>query len=147
MNGAAPVKGHSMIAAFLALALATASGQGAADVIGLWKTPVDGGLVRIEACGEAICGHVVSGARLRADPAMKDVKNHDPTLRTRPIKGLLMLKLSPKGPGQWGDGWVYNPDDGATYKGSMKLTQDGHLRLQGCVVVPLCKTQTWTRAE
>ena len=50
-----------------------------------------------------------------------------------------------------GDGWsggtLYNPDDGGTYKGRLMPTDAGHLAVRGCIVWPLCKTQTWTRVR
>ncbi|MBA3812842.1 MAG: DUF2147 domain-containing protein [Caulobacteraceae bacterium] len=130
-----------------ATALLAAAPVAAADVGGVWKTPIDGGLVRLGPCGGDLCGHVVSSARLRAFPDQKDIRNRDPAQRGRAIKGLLMLKVHAKGPGRWGDGWVYNPDDGGTYKATVKLAADGRLQVRGCVAEPLCRTQTWTRAE
>jgi uncharacterized protein (DUF2147 family) len=132
----------------LAAALLAGAAPAAAGVTGLWKTPVDGGsTVRIETCGEAICGRAVSSPRLIAFPDQKDVFNRDPALRGRPIKGLLLLKLRPIGPSRWGDGWVYDPRSGGTYKGTAELKSDGRLLLQGCIVAPFCRTQAWTRAK
>jgi uncharacterized protein (DUF2147 family) len=116
-----------MLGGFSALVLAAQAAVAIASpaVVGLWATAGDEGLVRIEACGGAICG------RATGDPA---------------TEGLLIMKLRPTGPDRWGDGWIRNPDDGKTYKASISLTGDGRLRLRGCLVVPLCRTQTWTRA-
>ncbi|HEY1447548.1 MAG TPA: DUF2147 domain-containing protein [Caulobacteraceae bacterium] len=116
-------------------------------VVGLWKTPRDGGLIRIETCGGAICGKIAESSPAGAAPVQTDFRNVDPALRDRPIDGLLIMKLKPIGPGHWGDGSIYNPDDGKTYKASMNVTGDGRLRLRGCIVAPLCRTQTWTRAD
>ena len=46
-----------------------------------------------------------------------------------------------------GGGSVYNPADGRTYRGTITMTGDNSLRLRGCIVAPLCKTQTWTRIQ
>jgi uncharacterized protein (DUF2147 family) len=115
------------------------------QVAGLWKTPVDDSVVRIAPCGRALCGRVQTSARLRAAPGQKDERNKDAALRGRPIKGLLVLRLVPTGPGKWGDGFLYSPQDGGTYKGSLELTDDGRLRVTGCIIAPACSTQTWTR--
>ena len=124
--------------------LATASG----GIEELWKTPVDGGsLVRIEACGGAIRGRAVTSPRLRAFPGQTDVRNHNHALRGRALMGLLILKVRPLSPGRWGDGWVYDPEEGATYQGAITLRDDGRLELKGCVVAPFCKTQVWTRSD
>lgn len=124
----------------LALAFqATASGV-SPEIVGLWRTAGDEGLVRIEACGRAICGRAVDDT-----PPQTYVGNRNPDLHDQAVDGQLIMKLKPLGPGQWGDGWIQNPDNGKTYKASITLTPDGRLRLKGCIVVPLCRTQTWTR--
>ncbi|HEY2481337.1 MAG TPA: DUF2147 domain-containing protein [Caulobacteraceae bacterium] len=112
-------------------------------VIGLWRTAGDEGLIRIEACGEAICGRIAEAAG--DAPAQTDARNPDPALRARPIAGLLIMKLKRLAPGRWGEGFIYNPDNGRSYRASIDLTGDGSLRLRGCLVAPLCRTQTWTR--
>jgi len=132
-----------MLIALLALAASTAPG----DIAGLWRTPVNDGVVRIAPCGAQICGRVVGSARLTAEPGQNDARNHDPALRGRAIKGLLVLQLKPVGPRKWGQGFVYNPGDGGTYKASAQLTEEGRLRVTGCIAAPLCRTQVWTRAR
>lgn len=129
------------------LLLATAAPASSRDVAGLWRTPIDGGLVRVERCGVDLCGRVAGSARLRAFPDQKDARNRDPTLRQRAIKGLLIFKLHATNPGRWGGGTIYNPDDGGTYKADLKMTVDGRIQVRGCVVEPICRTQTWTRAQ
>ena len=130
-----------------ALALSIMLQGAAAGPFGVWRTHVDDGLVRIEPCGSALCGHVAGSSTLRARPDQTDARNPDPTQRTRPIMGLLMLKVPPVAPGRWGDGWVYDPRNGGTFKAKIQMTPDGRLRLTGCVAPLLCQTQTWTRAE
>jgi uncharacterized protein (DUF2147 family) len=116
--------------------------------LGLWRTPVDGGsLVRLAPCGEALCGRIISSPRLKAVPDQKDIRNRDTSQRGRALQDLTFMKVKSIGPGAWGDGWVYNPEDGGTYKGEMVLQPDGALRLTGCIVRPFCKTQIWRRAQ
>ena len=121
----------------LVLVLHAAASVAPQGVVGLWRTAGDEGLIRIEACGPAICGRVVDGP-----PPQTDISG----LHDQAADGQLIMKLKPMGPGRWGDGWIQNPDNGKTYKASVTLTPDGRLRLKGCIVVPLCRTQTWTRA-
>ena len=131
-----------------ALALQTPAAAQNSDISGLWRTPVDGGgLVRLAPCGGDICGTVVDSPRLRTHPDQRDVNNRNPDQRDRALRGLRMLRATPAGGGRWGDGWVYTPADGRTYRGSLRLLSSGQLRLTGCVVAPLCRTQTWTRAD
>jgi uncharacterized protein (DUF2147 family) len=138
------VIGQTALAATMVAAATLAS----TNITGLWNTPTDGGsVVRLAPCGDSICGRVVSSPHLRANPDQRDVRNKDPSLRNRPLRDLLVLKLGVMADKGWGDGWAYDPTDGGTYHGSMKMTPDGSLRLTGCIFVPLCKTQRWTRAD
>ncbi len=125
--------------------------QGAAMVspygpFGVWKTPVDEGLIRIERCGEDLCGRIAGSAPLTAHPDLTDGRNHDPALRARPIMGLLVLQLKPLGPDRWGDGWIYDPRNGGTYSARLEMAPNGDVRLTGCLAPLLCRTQTWIRA-
>jgi len=135
---------------FLALAAslaAMASPVLAADPTGLWQTPTNGGQVRIARCGQALCGTLVTSDHIRREPAARDENNKDATQRSRTLRGLPMLTGFTGGPTEWRGGSVYNPADGGTYRGTITMTGDNALRLRGCIVAPLCKTQTWTRVQ
>ena len=134
-----------MLALLSALAIFLQSA--APGVTGVWKTQTDDGLIRIAPCGEAICGFVAGSERLKAQPRQFDVRNRDQALRNRPILGLLMMRLKVQGANHWGNGWIYNPDDGGTYKASIELTKDDKVHLKGCIAAFLCKTQVWTRVS
>lgn len=128
------------VSAFAAPALA-------GDPTGLWQTPTNGGQVRIERCGNALCGTLVTSAQIRANPDQRDIRNKDESQRDRTLRGLRMLSGFTGGPTEWRGGSVYNPEDGGTYRGTITMTNDNTLRLRGCIVAPLCKTQTWTRVQ
>jgi uncharacterized protein (DUF2147 family) len=130
-----------------ALMFAVASPALAGDPTGLWQTPTNGGQVRISRCGQALCGALVTSDHIRADPNRRDVHNRDAGLRGRTLRNLPLLNGFTGGPTEWSGGTVYNPEDGRTYSGSIRMTDDNTLRLQGCVVRPLCRTQTWTRVR
>ena len=135
---------------FAAAALAASALAGpalAGDPTGLWQTPTNGGQVRIERCGNALCGTLVTSAAIRANPNQLDVNNKDAAQRSRTLRGLRMLSGFTGGPTEWRGGSVYNPEDGGTYRGTITMTNDNTLRLRGCIVAPLCKTQTWTRVQ
>jgi len=119
----------------------------AADVTGLWATPTNGGQVEIARCGNSLCGKLVSSAHIKADPALKDIKNKDAAQRARTLKGLQMLYDFTGGPAKWNGGKVYNPDDGGTYSGTIEMLSDNQLKLKGCIMAPLCKTQVWNRVR
>ena len=121
-------------------------------VLGRWKTETRNAIVEISRCGTSICGKVVTSDAIRSNPAIKpaikDVKNADPALRGRPIQGMLMLSgFKSDGDGVWSAGQVSNAEDGKTYSGKITPVGANQLKLRGCVFVPLCKTQTWTRVR
>ena len=128
----------------LLFALALSAPAPAGPVTGLWKTPT-GGQIRLSSCGADLCGSVAGSPYLREHPDQKDVLNANTSLRTRKILGARTLQVSPTGAGEWHKGWVYNPEDGKTYKAEIKLLPGGKLKMTGCIAKPLCQSQTWTR--
>ena len=135
---------------FAAAALAVAAVAApalASDPTGLWQTPTNGGQVRISRCGQALCGVLVTSDHIRRDPNARDEHNRNAEQRGRTLRNLPMLTGFTGGPTEWRNGSVYNPADGGTYWGTITMTNDNSLRLRGCIVAPLCKTQTWTRIQ
>lgn len=119
----------------------------AASPVGVWNTPEHHGQIQIYSCGDALCGKIIGSDRFAAEPNITDAKNKDVSLRSRPLKGLVMLTGFTGGPTEWKGGSVYNPEDGGTYHGTIKLENDDTLKLTGCVMVPFCRTETWRRAK
>jgi uncharacterized protein (DUF2147 family) len=76
----------------------------------------------------------------------KDVKNKDPKLRDRQVIGIvLMWHLRYEG-GEYVDGYVYNPEDGDTYRMKAELPSPDSLRIRGYLGISLFgQSQTWTR--
>lgn len=132
----------SAATAFVAFLLASAPAW-AADPIGVWTRSSGSSRIRIEACGQALCGTVVWEKNPR-----KDIYNPDPARRDDPVTGRrILLGMKPTGtPDQW-KGEVYNAEDGKTYTGYVSLQADGKLKLQGCVLGGLiCKSDLWSRS-
>ncbi|WP_033074167.1 DUF2147 domain-containing protein [Sphingopyxis sp. MWB1] len=131
--------------ALAAAAAATTSPALAADITGLWATGSEGGRVEIYRCGKAYCGRVADAARLRINPDLRDVRNSNPALRDRRLKGLVVLQGFTGGPREWKGGPVYDPESGDGAKtGYLKLLSDNKLELKGCVAF-FCRTKVWTR--
>ncbi len=101
----------------------------------------------IAECGQALCGKIVTSDRIKFDASLPDARNKDPALRGRPLKDLQILQGFTGGPAEWKGGVVYNPEDGGTYKGSIRLVDPDTLRLTGCIFAPLCKTEVWRRVK
>ena len=138
------IKAPVLVALF---AFAAAPAFAASPAEGLWLTPTHNGQVQISQCGQALCGKLLTSDRIKADPNLKDVENKDAAQRGRLLKDLPLLQGFTGGPSQWKGGSVYNPEDGGTYKGTIKMLNPDQLKLTGCIVFPLCKTQTWNRVK
>ena len=137
-------------AALLALlALGGTSAAAAADpLVGRWRTQAEGGVVEILPCGAALCGRVVDGIPLRADPDRRDIRNGNAALRTRKVMGLRVLNGFTGGPREWKGGPVYDPASGSgAKKGVLTLVDRNTLEVKGCLALFLCRTQIWTRVR
>ena len=80
-----------------------------------------------------------------------DLKNPDPALRDRSVLGMRILEGFRFTPGKkwpWTGGTVYDPENGKTYRGRMRMEDDNTLRLKGYVLIPLFgRSTTWSRVE
>ncbi len=133
-----------MIPVLFAALLAAPSAD---SVVGQWKTETRNGIVDITRCGPSLCGTLLTSDGIRANPALKDLNNKDEKLRGRPLKGVTMLQGFTQSDGIWDGGTIYNAEDGRIYKARITPVDANTLKLRGCVFVPLCKTQTWTRVR
>ncbi len=118
--------------------------------VGVWMDATERIKVDIAPCGDALCGDIV-WFRWPNDAAglpLVDLNNPDPALRGRPLLGLRVLhSLRSEGPGRWGGGMIYNPDDGAAYHARMSL-EDGDLHVRAYSLLPvLGKTFVWSRVR
>lgn len=135
-----------MFAIMLAAAALGPPGLRPADgVTGRWITETRHGVVEITPCGTSICGQLIDSDVIRLDPRRRDDNNKDQALRQRPLKGLTMLQGFHGDGSRWDGGSVYNPDDGGTYHGTITVIDAKTLKVRGCIVWPLCKSQVWKR--
>ena len=138
--------GYRALAAGAAFLLTTGAAA-AASIDGEWLSQTHHGVVQLYDCGGEICGRVVTSDLVKDHPDLRDTRNKDASLQGRPIKGLTILKGFVGGPDEWKGGAVYDPEDGNTYHGSIRRVDANTVKLTGCVVFPLCRTQTWTRVQ
>jgi uncharacterized protein (DUF2147 family) len=136
-----------------AAAFGEARAQARSTIAGRWATQGFGSIVEFRPCDGAaeqtMCGRVLwlwapndSSGRPRTDN-----RNPDRSLRSRSLIGVEIVRgLRETAPGVWSGGSVYNPDDGRTYTGSIRL-REGMLELRGCALNVFCQTQTWRRPE
>ena len=121
------------------------AGPGADGVLGFWQTTTRHGIVEISRCGTSVCGHLREVDGLRADPQLRDLHNAKPELRQRLLKGLLMLDGFHRNGNDWEGGWIYNGEDGGTYRATLRMADATHLAVKGCIVWPMCQSRLWTR--
>jgi uncharacterized protein (DUF2147 family) len=118
----------------------------AASPYGVWQNEEGTAEVRVEACGESLCGKVV-GLREPLDKEGKpklDWMNPDAKLRDRPVMGLMVLhSFVPDGPDRWVNGTIYDPDSGNTYKSTMTVLPNGTAEVRGYVLLPVIGRTTY----
>lgn len=123
-----------------ALCVLGLAGMAAADpVFGTWKTEKDDngnfGHIRIEACGETICGTLIESFD-SAGAAMQSPN----------IGKKIVWDMVAQGDGAYGGGKIWSPDRDKTYKSKMQL--DGNkLAVQGCVLLICRNGGNWQRVN
>jgi sterol desaturase/sphingolipid hydroxylase (fatty acid hydroxylase superfamily)/uncharacterized protein (DUF2147 family) len=154
-----PQRASGGVAALIAVGLATAlalpgdaHAQARAEIAGNWATRGFGSIVQFRPCAGAadtMCGRIIWLGEPNDDQGRQRVDNHNPDrgLRTRSLIGVEIVRgLRQIEPGVWSDGALYNPDDGRTYTGTLRL-RNGMLELRGCAMSVFCDTQIWRRPE
>jgi uncharacterized protein (DUF2147 family) len=119
-----------------------------ASPIGFWSSGhgENAGRIEIKACGEALCGYIIDAARFQVEPDQRDVRNHDPALRDRPIRGLEVLENFAGGPPVW-SGAGYDPRWGLRAKNvKLRLVSPDVMKIRGCLAI-FCLTQTLYRVQ
>ena len=120
------------------------------EVLGRWLTENRRGVIEIYPCGDKLCGKLVWLIEpIRHGAPAIDDKNPQPELRQRLLCGMEMLGgFRPVEPLRWGDGWIYDPDSGKTYRATRSLQNANVLKLRGYVGIPLFgESQSWTRTD
>jgi len=145
---------HTYLATLIVAAALSASHAYAQvpPVFGDWATQGYGSLVGLAPCARnraTICGEIrwLWRASDTTGQPRRDNRNPDPTHRARPLVGVEILQgFRETAPNVFTGGTIYNPDDGRTYTGTIRLRQDA-LYLQGCALGVFCQTQVWRRPD
>lgn len=116
---------------------------------GRWMTPGAAAVVEIAPCSGSpgLCGTVRwlwDGLDEKGRPRL-DTQNTDTSLRSRPLVGLSILSgLVRAANGGW-EGRIYNPEDGQTYRATLRRVGTDTLTIEGCVLF-ICQKQVWRSA-
>lgn len=157
---ARPAAAAAKIAALLLIGLMVGFGlnsearaQGSSSAIaGRWATQGFGSLVEFRPCAgnaQTMCGRILWLWEPNDAQGRPRVDSHNPdrSRRSRSLIGVEIVRgLRETAPGVWSEGEVYNPDDGRTYTGAIRL-RNGALTLRGCALNVFCQNQTWRRPE
>jgi uncharacterized protein (DUF2147 family) len=96
--------------------------------LGIWLTEEKEGKVRIEQCGNNLCGYSVDS---------KSNQNGEQVL----------INMKPAKDQKW-SGRILDPNTGSTYDSTIALKGGDRLRVQGCAFGGMfCGGQTWTRVN
>jgi uncharacterized protein (DUF2147 family) len=149
----------ALLSGALALALPSTCAAGADDILGTWSAGNGTVRVKIERCGDAYCGAIAWMRQPSYPPGSqdgppgepkRDARNPDSALSTRPLLGLRILeRFSYRSEeATWAGGNLYDPEEGKTYRGRIRVLDRDRLELRGYVGIPLFgRTVVWTRAE
>lgn len=76
----------------------------------------------------------------------RDVNNKDPKLRDRPLVGIVLMWHLKYDDGEYVDGYVYNPEDGGTYRVKAEVLSAEALEIRGYLGISLFgQSKTWAR--
>jgi uncharacterized protein (DUF2147 family) len=144
------------LAALFLLQLPVLAAEPGAEVLGVWHTTDDKGLVEVFKENNRYCAKIIS----LKDPnwpandeggmggkPKNDRRNPDPKLRSRSIAGIRFMKdFIYEGNNLWQHGKIYDPESGNTYRCRMSLMATNELKVRGYVGIPLFgRTVVWTR--
>jgi uncharacterized protein (DUF2147 family) len=80
-----------------------------------------------------------------ADPK-KDAHNKDPNLRDRSIVGIVLMWHLRYDDGEYVDGYIYNPEDGGTYRLKAEVLSPESLKVRGYLGISLFgQNRVWSR--
>lgn len=132
-----------ILLSLIAVTMPTVANADTHDVYGLWLTQAETAHIEVTDCGNGTpCGALIWVAPTLADAGI-DARNVDKSLRARPLVGVPIVWGYERGKKKWRNGRIYNPEDGKTFKSTMRLQENGTLKVKGCLG-PLCITNIWT---
>jgi uncharacterized protein (DUF2147 family) len=95
--------------------------------LGEWESVGASGSVRIERCGQALCGYTLTDASRRGES--------------------VLVNMKPRSSGVWA-GSVYSRASGNTYYGTMTLKPSGRLHVEACALGRfVCSGNDWRRVD
>ncbi len=142
----------NIIQSLAALLVASAGTASAATYPNeFWRNDEQGWVVETKPCDSGLCAYLIDYRAIHdtaPGTVLRDIHNPDPARRAAPLCGLpLMGGFRPSRDGAWDGGWVYDPDSGKTYSGTISVVDAATVKLRGYVGISLFgKTLTLHRS-
>ena len=114
---------------------------------GLWLARDGKAKVKVVKCGGSICGNIVWLRQPNDNKGqpLRDGRNKNPQLRTRPIVGLpILIGMRQISQNKW-SGELYDPERGASFSGHLTVLGPRQIKVTGCKFTYLCKSYIWHR--
>lgn len=116
------------------------------SILGTWVNQEGDGLVEITQQQNRYTGTII-GSTDGKD--RQDSHNPDSALKNRSLKNVIVLdNFDYLGDKKWGNGWIYDPNNGKTYSCKMMLIDSSTLKIRGYIGFSLFgRTEMWTKQE
>lgn len=107
-------------------------------LFGMWRNPAGSVTIRINSCGDQLCGTVAAAnAAASADARDSGYPN---------LEGMTVMRGTIAPRSQTWHGTVLVPDLGRSFDAHIELTDTVHAKITGCLWRGLfCRSQTWRR--
>jgi uncharacterized protein (DUF2147 family) len=141
--------GHAALFALVVVALGKVANAQATPV-GMWNTISDRdgkpeAVVEIREVNGELSG-VVRELLVAADPADSICGKCTDDRKGQRVVGMEILRHMHRDGNAWSGGEILDPENGKTYRATMRLEGDGRLIIRGYVGIPLLgRSQTWVR--
>lgn len=120
------------------------------DIVGTWLNATGKGQIQIYKQGEKYYGKLVwlkEPNDEHGNPKL-DIKNPDKALRSNPVVGIVIVRDLVYKNNEWGNGRVYDPQNGKEYKCFITLKNHHTLNIRGYIGISMMgRTETWTRVQ
>lgn len=120
-------------------------------IVGVWQNGTGKGHIQIYKQGGKYFGKIIwlkEPLDKNSGKPKVDFRNPDPSQRSNPIIGLVMMRNFKYDDGEWAGGYIYNPQEGKEYKAYLKLKDVNTLLVRGYIGISLIgKTDTWVRVH
>lgn len=120
-------------------------------LIGIWEPSHGKAKIKIEKIADKYYGKIVwlKEPSFEDGTPKLDKNNPDAAMKEVPVKGLRILKdLQYTGKDEWSEGTIYDPENGTTYSGIVKMIDENTLDLRGYVgAKTFGRSDIWKRLE